>query len=166
MNMKYGLWAILVVVCASIVAGLWFVDSPSQVRAERFDQIRVNHLQNIQSSVLDSWNQRKVLPGTLSDITGYNVQIVTADPVTHVPYEYSVIDTQTFRLCATFVTSSTLNNMISYPYSYPMQWGGASIANSSWDHAAGHVCFDRHFEIVPIDNTQGPLPVVKPIVVQ
>ena len=33
MNMKYGLWAILVVVCASIVAGLWFVDSPSQVRA-------------------------------------------------------------------------------------------------------------------------------------
>jgi hypothetical protein len=152
MNMKYAFWFIIGVVLVSIVTGLFLIDSPSQVRAERYDQVRVGHLQNLQGLAVECWSQKKVLPATLADLSAcnsYQQNLNTLDPVTSVPYEYNVLGAQNFELCATFMTSSTANADMMYGYTVPsMVTDNISMPSVSWNHAAGHVCFERHFDVV------------------
>lgn len=50
--------------------------SPAQQRTWRLDDKRVNDLQNIQSQVINYWQQKEKLPMTLSELsnpmTGYS----------------------------------------------------------------------------------------------
>jgi hypothetical protein len=50
------------------------------------------------------------------------------DPVTHVPYEYAVLDSVRYQLCATFDAPDSVG-----PY--------GTAADPFWRHGAGHTCF-------------------------
>jgi len=155
---KVNAWFGVVLVLAAIVWGFFVVGSPATQRALRFDEQRVSDLSTIQSQIVYSyWSQKGRLPEALSDlndsISGFTVP---NDPETGEPYEYHPMGmtaaktTQTgyvFSLCATFSRASqdlkgkgaAYGGGVAYPtmdiYPYP--------GSDSWEHPAGHACFDR-----------------------
>ena len=138
-----GVVTILAVV-GSIVAGFFIVGSPMTQRDLRLDQQRVSHLQSIQWSVVNYWQQKQRLPENLSELAdplrGF---IVPMDPVTKQAYEYRVLGARKFELCATFARAGS--DLNSYPRSVPepMMAKGGGIGESSWNHEAGRTCFER-----------------------
>ncbi len=136
--MTFGAWgaAVAVVVVSFLVAG-----SPWYQRSVRFDEQRVNDLQNIQGQIIQHWTQKNTLPANLDALTdsisGFRAPV---DPETGAAYEYSVKGKLAFQLCADFVNKSVLDSMnngrapVAYPYD-PYQ--------QNWSHDAGRVCFDR-----------------------
>lgn len=155
-------WFGIILVIAAIVLGFIAVGSPAKQRALRFDSQRVSDLSNIQWRVINYWQQKEKLPGSLTDINdtiaGF---IVPTDPETKEAYEYSVkavSGTKTvpgglsFELCATFGVSSEdtkgkgaygrggVYPTVAYDMSYPSPIGGVSDV---WDHGKGRACFDR-----------------------
>lgn len=156
---KGNAWFGIILVVAAIIGGFLIVGSPATQRALRFDQQRTSDLQNIQWQIVNYWQQKGTLPpnlGAIADpISGFSIP---ADPETGAAYEYGIIGTTTpkgpggvnisFQLCATFDRASrdlkgkgtsNVGSGVTYPtmdvYMYP--------DSGSWDHTAGHDCFNR-----------------------
>jgi hypothetical protein len=156
-------WFGIIFALAAIVVGFIAVGSPATQRALRFDQQRVNDLQNIQWQIISHWQQKEKLPATLTELndtlSGY---IIPTDPETEAAYEYSVKATSatssiprglSFELCATFGRASqdlkgrgaTSGRGGVYPMydtsiAYPSPAGGIEDV---WDHQKGRSCFVR-----------------------
>jgi hypothetical protein len=132
-------------VVVSIIAGIVLVGSPSEIRSRRFDESRVNDLQNILWSVTDYYQLHGKLPETLDalqdDIAMYKAPV---DPETQESYEYTIKNASslTFEVCAVFSLQSTdeNNNSLMYP---EMQM---------FKHGVGRTCFERS-----IDPKQYPI---------
>jgi hypothetical protein len=58
------------------------------------------------------------------------------DPDTGAPYEYAVLNTESYRLCAVFVTASPDANAAP-PYT----------EREGWTHSTGRQCFERKQKI-------------------
>src|SRR3989344_2032541 len=108
----------ILAVLGSIVAGFFIVGSPMTQRDLRLDQQRVSHLQSIQWSVVNYWQQKQRLPENLSELAdplrGF---IVPMDPITKQAYEYHVLGMRKFELCATFARAGS--DLNAYPRSVP-----------------------------------------------
>lgn len=151
------LLVILAIFCSFRVMG-----SPMKQRLLRLDDRRVGDLQSIQYQVINYWQQKEKLPGTLKDLanplTGYSLPIPPLFEKGEI-YEYNVKSKLTFELCATFALTTPKGwqeyggggvrpmSMLGIPekdfatsYPYP---GGGYGANESWGHDAGHTCFER-----------------------
>jgi hypothetical protein len=63
---------------------------------------------------------------------GYHV--ARSDPDTGKPYEYKILGTTSYRLCANFSGDSASDSP---------QFTGAYF-NVAWAHGQGHQCFDRN----------------------
>jgi hypothetical protein len=120
-----------------IVGGFIIVGSPARQRSLKFDDQRINDLQMIQSQTINYWQQKGNLPVQLNDlkdsISGFTAPM---DPQTGQAYEYNVKSALNFELCANFNLPSQ-SDRISQPI--PMIYPPPD----NWQHAAGHVCFDR-----------------------
>ena len=131
-----------------IVIGFFIIPSPLQERFVRFDERRVQDLQNIQWQVVNFWQQKARLPATLDELTdsisGYQAP---RDSETLAAYEYAVKGELNFELCAIF--STELKTFLES--TMPPQ---AAIAPKSlratpydtfdiWHHTKGRVCFER-----------------------
>ena len=139
---KVTLWAAVgscVVIVVAICASLFVVGSPAKQRDARLDQSRVSGLQTVQSSLVQYWRDKEVLPENLTeledDIIGYRNPL---DPESGEMYEYAVTGELTFQLCATFSTKSDGSDQGAYPM-YGYMGGNFDV----WSHAQGRVCFDR-----------------------
>lgn len=125
-------------VIVSIVAGFFILGSPVNQRKIRFDQQRVNSLQSIESSVNNYWQLHERLPATIGEL-GPQGKYIALDPETNQAYEYSPLGVKNFRVCATFDTKINQSmNQVTYP------------SGETWDHPAGHYCFDRTVYADPI----------------
>ncbi|MFA6427346.1 MAG: DUF5671 domain-containing protein [Candidatus Magasanikbacteria bacterium] len=131
-----------VVVLASIVVGFFIIGTPGQQRARRFDDERVQHLQMLQSEVVNHWVQKEKLPEQLSNvensITGFSVP---TDPATQQSYEYRALTDLSFELCATFESTSTngkIGGEVSRLYTSPYD-----AYAQNWSHEIGRTCFTR-----------------------
>jgi hypothetical protein len=129
----------------AIVAGFILIGTPKEQRAMRMDEQRVYDLQSIQSSTLDYWITKDVLPKTLDDLSdpfaGYRAPV---DPGTRASYEYTVKGDLEFELCAVFETDGVggMNpNGVSYPKMYYNTYSDSSF--DVWSHSAGRQCFTR-----------------------
>jgi len=140
---KYLTGAVALVVIASIVMGFTIMGSPQAQREKRVDQERAFNLQDIQWQVVNYWQQKEVLPESLSDlnnpISGYRVP---TDPQTGVDYEYIVKGDRAFELCATFVSASAQESAVPGRYVEPA-FGVRGGIDGNWDHEAGRTCFER-----------------------
>ncbi len=140
---KYFGWASVAMVIVGIILAFSIIGSPSHTRQIKFDQQRVSDLQNIQSQVVNYWQQKGELPTTLTDlndsISGY---IAPVDPKTNQAYEYNLKDAVAlnFELCATFDLASTIQPRAKTMPAYPAYSGDVS---QTWDHGQGRVCFER-----------------------
>lgn len=145
---KIFIYGVIGIVSAAILAGFFVAGSPTKQRMVRFDQTRVNNLQELQYNIIYYWQAKEKLPTTLADVVdptrGVSVPI---DPESKASYEYTATGPLAFSLCATFNTASTdnLNERAvpmpapgiveTYPAKYP--------SPDSWAHGEGRVCFDR-----------------------
>lgn len=140
----YAAVASAAVIVAAIIASLFVVGSPAKQRDARLDQDRVSDLQTIQSSLIDYWRDKEVLPENLvaleDDIIGYRNP---SDPESGEIYEYTVTGELTFQLCTTFAMKSDGSDTSVYtrPMMYDFGYMGGNF--DVWSHDAGRVCFDR-----------------------
>ena len=148
-------------ILATIASGFFIIGTPGQVRTYRFDDQKVNDLQNIQSQVVSYWQAKNTLPaslGNLNDsIIGFSVPV---DPETGASYKYATTSARTFKLCATFgaITQSTSPTVISRPMA-PTAVGSNDLMNANWFHGKGEVCFTRTIDpsFYPL-NPKSPVP--------
>ena len=81
--------------------------SPFTLRMKRFDERRVNDLQNIQYQIVNFYQRKGVLPNSLDElkdpIAGFNIPL---DPDTIRPYDYEKISDLSFKICADFSLES------------------------------------------------------------
>jgi Domain of unknown function (DUF5671) len=137
-------WAAGALILLTVIAGFFIVGTPWQAQQYRLDAQRVSDLQEIQSDIVTYWQSEQMLPTSLSDLndslSGFSAPV---DPQTNQAYGYNVSSTNSFELCADFSASSQASGAEGlYAQSVPMVAGG-SATQDNWQHAAGHVCFDR-----------------------
>lgn len=142
-GLKVFSWFIVIVVLASIVSAFFIIGSPKTQRLIKLDERRVNDLQYLQSQIVNYWQSKEKLPGTLDelkdDITGVSVPV---DPKTGMAYEYGILGNLKFNLCAEFSASSKeVQGNIKYRYAVPAH--DYLFGNTTWDHGVGKVCFER-----------------------
>ncbi len=136
-------WITSLVILASIIYGFFLIGSPATQRARRFDDQRINDLQQIQNEITTYWINKNELPSKLDDlkdpISGF---VPPTDPGTKTQYEYAVGGPLKFKLCAVFETAGTSSGSTVYPAGgdYPYH---QSPYQQNWDHSKGRVCFDR-----------------------
>jgi len=151
-------WFGIILVIVAIVSGFVIVGSPAKQRGLRFDSQRESDLSNIQSRVVNYWQQKGALPAALSDLNDMLYgSIIPTDPDTASAYEYRTVAATSskdvaFELCATFsLPSQDLTGRgaygggtgVSYPSTVNMTYPYPGMGNDSWDHQAGHACFTR-----------------------
>jgi hypothetical protein len=163
------MWAILstVIVVAAITLGFSVIGSPKTQRLLRYDNQKVNDLQNIQWQVISQWQRKGVLPSSLAElndpISGYQLPV---DPQSKDPYEYTRTGAKSFQLCATFnkeplkIPAGGVGGIgvgRDMSIAMPAEPRGVKGPNY-WDHGVGRQCFDREIDesLYPINK---PLPV-------
>ncbi|MBI4049995.1 MAG: hypothetical protein HY398_00940 [Candidatus Doudnabacteria bacterium] len=140
-------YGIIGIVLLAVVGGFFLVGSPKEERLYRFDEQRVQNLQELQYRVISYWQNKGELPGSLEllrdEISGFEAP---RDPETGAEYGYEVKASEHFELCATFARPSRGAPAEAYPidkYGLPAR---SDPALSNWEHGAGEVCFDRPFD--------------------
>jgi len=134
-------WVLSIVILASIILGFFIVGTPADQRNRKNDEKRIENLQIIQNQIINYWTQKEILPQNISeledDISGF---IVPKDPESELMYEYNIVDSLSFELCAIFKTSSKDFGITSEKI-IPV-----SIYDSfqqNWNHEAERTCFER-----------------------
>ncbi|MDO8499564.1 MAG: DUF5671 domain-containing protein [bacterium] len=151
-------------VVISIIIGVRVIGTPRDQRNRRFDEQRMQNLDMLQNEIISYWTRKSVLPATLNDlqddISGF---FPPNDPGSHLPYEYKIIDTLTFKLCASFALSNeaySRSGPKEIPYSYNNTY------QQNWSHPrVGNNCFTRKIdpELYQINNDGQPRPALKPM---
>ncbi|MEK7562619.1 MAG: DUF5671 domain-containing protein [Patescibacteria group bacterium] len=141
---KYFAWGTSVLVLAVVVGAFFVVGSPNSARLVQFDQQKIGDLQNIQGQIVNYWQRKEALLGSLTDlndpISSFKVPV---DPQTEAVYEYNIKDAAnlSFELCATF---NKENREPDYQgrIAKPIPPNGG-IYSQNWDHLEGRVFFER-----------------------
>ncbi len=115
-------------------AGFFLAGSPSHQRAVRFDEQRINDLQNIEYEIGNYWRDKKSLP---PDLTALNRDLyyfqLPVDPETKENYGYETVDALSFKICANFSAEYQ---------SIP----NTSLPSEQWSHFVGKTCFKRKID--------------------
>jgi hypothetical protein len=123
--------AVIVVVVAALIT----LGNPSIARQQRLDTRRVRDLIKISGAIDAYWSRRTLLPPSLDSLaSAHDLTTVPHDPVTKVPYTYSVTAAGTYRICATFEQPSD-----DQADQYIIRYG---LNVRRWQHAVGFTCFD------------------------
>ena len=138
-----------VIILVSIVAGFFFIDSPTKVRALREDEERLNRLMNVSYQVEEYNRQNNKMPENLELIKDMVYQDNLVDPITGNRFEYKVLDNSKYQLCADF-NFSNREPEGTEKYSGYYQPG--------WLHDAGNYCFERKVEKPVKELKEVPLP--------
>lgn len=137
---RYINWAVGVLVVITILAGFFIVGTPAEARHKRLDTQRVSDLQNIQWQVVNYYQQKQALPGSIVDledpIAGYNNPL---DPKTREQYTYRATGPLTFELCATFDTQGDAD----WGRGEAMPLGSYGTIEANWAHDVGETCYTR-----------------------
>jgi FtsH-binding integral membrane protein len=121
---------VIVAVLASVVGGFIIIDSPEKSRAIKFDTKRVDDLSTLNSMINYFYHDKKSLPSDLSDAQFNNIK---NDPETSKPYEYRVLTSDQYELCATFALATPV---IPANYTSPM-------GDNFYYHTAGRQCYTK-----------------------
>ncbi|MFH1509564.1 MAG: DUF5671 domain-containing protein [Candidatus Nealsonbacteria bacterium] len=135
-------WVLSFIVLASIILGFFIIGSPADQRDRRFDEQRVSDLQLLQGQIVNYWDQKDALPQKLEEledsISGYSIP---KDPEAKESYEYRIVNSLVFELCATFKTSNDDFGSVSGAID-PYYYRGIS-SKQNWEHEEGRTCFER-----------------------
>ncbi len=132
-----------VVLLTCIIGGFFFIGSPQDQRARKFDDRRVADLQSIQYELINYWRAKEDFPESLDVLSdplrGY---VLPRDPQTQESYGYSYQNSLQFTLCANFETES--DSIVGSSISVPERLDGMGKSlEFTWDHAAEQTCYER-----------------------
>lgn len=143
-GMRIYSWVVVAAVVVAIVFGFFVAGSPQNQRTVRFDERRVQDLSSLQSQIINYWQKKNELPKNLdqlaNDILGI---VIPVDPKTGTPYEYKVLGSLKFELCATFETSSSDQNVDGRLKAVPAMYPYPGGETQTWQHKAERTCFQR-----------------------
>ena len=134
-------------VLISVAWGFYVLGSPASQRLSKYDDQKVMELQTINNYVMNYYQMKASLPGSLTDIqTNEPYARLPVDPQSGKSYEYVLIgqSAKAYQLCADFNKASN-KEIPSVPAIY--QYG-----NVTWTHPAGHYCFT---ESIPVSMYPG-----------
>ncbi|MEI6528911.1 MAG: DUF5671 domain-containing protein [Candidatus Falkowbacteria bacterium] len=129
----------LALVIIAFIAAFFFVESPKTARARRLDQIVINNISGLESSVNTYYEKNKRLPESIDELKAdKNIYLdlnTLTDPDTKQPIIYQKFSEKDFQFCATFRLDSaqTNNDRMPVAVSYPTYPGDKS-------HGAGYQC--------------------------
>lgn len=122
------------VVVIAVVSGIVLLGPPTEERARRLDERRVEDLRGITRAIDLYWTRQGGLPSSLDELLRESgVSVNPRDPVTAQPYGYRV-DGKTYELCAEFQRDSVEQ----FPLPVP---DGFERTREFWFHDAGKRCF-------------------------
>ena len=146
-RMKLLVWAVSFGVLASIIVGFFIMGSPFTLRMKRFDERRVNDLQNIQYQIVNFYQRKGNLPNSLDElkdpIAGFNIP---NDPDSAASYGYEKVADLNFKLCADFSLESNTQTDSKYMTRPIPISSEIFLVNENWRHQKGAVCFDRKID--------------------
>jgi hypothetical protein len=121
-------WAAVAAVALAVGASLYVMGSPSENRARRLDEQRVDDLREWTRAIDTFWTANAHLPSSLADVKRQQAwsYLADRDAATGQPYEYHATGTSTYQLCATFDRASRVEGERRDPI---------------WEHDAGRACF-------------------------
>ena len=123
----FALLAVVVVV-ASVIAGLNLIRSPGEERERRIDARRVSELRTIANAVDLYWTREGRLPVSLGELREAQLGgLYYEDPETQRPYEYRILGEKEYQLCAEFVRDPGED--------------GRHLHGNFWAHGAGRQCY-------------------------
>lgn len=135
-----------VVIVATIIWGFAVMGSPQSQRLFRYDNQKINDLQNLQWQVISYWQMNGAIPKDLGELTSSQQYIVPTDTQLEKNYEYKPTGLMTFDLCADF-NKEDMTNQYQYadvaPMGYPNSAKVSVVQNNNWNHRAGRQCFSR-----------------------
>ena len=131
--------ASLVVIAGLVVGGFFLGDSPSEARARRLDDRRVQDLWSVQSAVESYWGVKKELPETLGQAAELYSSI-PKDPETSAAYEYRVVSETDYELCAAFTNKAEAYGVMARPY---LTGINEAFVRDFSSHVQGRDCFER-----------------------
>lgn len=145
-------WAVFtsIVIIVAIVLGFSVIGSPRTQRLIRYDDQKVQDLQNIQWQIIGYWQRKGSIPTALTDINDpFSSYTLPVDPQTKVAYEYKKTGDLSFELCVEFNRESQNENYLDQNMVTPVEPYG-KIEN--WQHGAGRQCFSRTIdpELYPV----------------
>ena len=124
--------ASIAVVAAAVAVGLLSTGSPTEQRALRLDDRRVQDLRRFSQAVDVRWSAMQTLPSGSSELLdGRYLSSLPVDPSTDLPYDYRIVGPREFELCATFDRPSR-----------------PEAVRDFWSHDAGRACFT--FDVVEL----------------
>ena len=124
---RHFTWIASAAVALALIGSFALLDSPSQERVRRLDGQRVENLRMLASGVDLYWSRRGVLPEALDSLAqehGFAPQ--ATDPLTGRPYEYRILGTSAYELCAEFERGVE---------------EGPTPPGGFWSHGPGRHCF-------------------------
>ncbi|MDB4992428.1 MAG: hypothetical protein JWL75_673 [Parcubacteria group bacterium] len=138
----------------TVIGGFLIIGTPSHARAERFDQQRIQDLQNIQSQVLSYWQLKQALPESLAvlndELIGYQIPV---DPENGAEYPYTALGKVkdgriSFEICASF---DLQGSAISYVHAPSNGFG-----DEAWAHEKGQQCYTKFIDPVKYPQINAP----------
>lgn len=117
------------VIVGLIIIALILVGSPEDERQRRFDEQRIQDLQQIRFNAIDAfYRENERLPDSLEETRAATPMpgITFLDPVTEELYQYTRVSSSTYELCAIFDMPSEAETIKYDPF---------------WEHGADHTCF-------------------------
>jgi hypothetical protein len=132
-----------VAIAVAVVSGLVVAGAPSEARAQRLDERRVDELIVLSRDVDVYWSRHDELPSSLDEVTqAAGLGQRRTDPATGTPYEYRRIDAAQYELCATFESDE--------PARRP------TASRRFWAHGVGRQCFTiEPARVGPTSNRTG-----------
>ncbi len=132
---------------SAIIFGFMEIGTPAEQRDRRLDDERVQELTSIKYNALNFYTTNEALPKSLEDISFSPGDIL--DPVSTLPYRYTVVNATTFEVCADFAGKS-FDDQVARPISKPYGF----TTEETFRHTAGENCFT--LTIDPVDLTPKP----------
>lgn len=130
------IWSIAsgVIIILCIIWGFSVLGSPRTQQLLKYDEQKVNDLQNIENSIQNFYATKGFLPNDFIELSNENYYINTTDSQTKKSYEYKKTSNITYNLCAEFNKELTKADYDTQPKMY----GG-----NNWMHGVGAFCFNR-----------------------
>lgn len=163
--LKVFVGAVVLMVAAVVVTGLYVAGSPAKERNRQLDEQRTNELQQIANAIDTTYDRDARLPSSLEELkTGakefYYVSSIV-DPKTGAPYEYNVTGDTTYELCAMF--DDVTQQLDQYgrlqpapaPASKPVMIGEYYPGYRDWTHGAGRHCYSIDVQDRPANQACG-----------
>lgn len=143
----------LVSITFGVILGFVVNGTPQTIRERNVDEERVERLQDIHSAIqYDYAIDNEALPESLDEIPlGSYLRTIPVDPETGDAFEYTRIDEETYKLCATFSQPSYLYDK--RPSNEDMATSTSDLYErglENWNHDSGRVCFEQTINLEDI----------------